>query len=217
MYNLRNSKGSTTIEAALIVPIIFLSIIALIYISVFLYEQAYVKSLADRAAERGTAIWKNPKSDMYLSLVKLKDFEDNDPYWRLGDTNETKKEKKIEEYIRKNLGDYSILQTSDKKGPMNTTDIKFSAKLKNYIVYKKLVVTVKKKFKNPIGDLLSIFGMDTTVVISAESEALVNEPAEFIRSTDFTIDMGKRIDAATGNNLEKIMDKVNSFRDRLSK
>lgn len=211
MYCLKSNKGSTTIEAALIVPVIFLSIIALIYVSIFLYEQAYVKSLSDRAAQRGAAIWKNPKSDMYLGFVRLSDFEENDPYWRLFDTNKSTKEEKIEQYIKESLKTYSILQSRDKDVPMNTTDIEFSAQVKNYIVYKKLIVTVNKKFKLPIGSALNIFGMDNTFVISSKSEALIHEPAEFIRSTDFTIDMGKRIDAKTGNHMQKIMDKVNGF------
>lgn len=211
MYDLKSNKGSTTIEAALIFPVIFLTIITLIYVSVFLYEQANVKSLADRAAERGAAIWKNPESDMYISLVRLGDFKYNDPYWRLFDLNKGSKEEKIEEYIKKSLAEYSILRSRDKEGPMNTTDIEFSAEVKNYIVYKKLTVTVDKKFKLPLGNGLAFLGIDNTIKISAKSEALVNEPAEFIRSTDLAIDMGKRIDALTGNYLEKTMDKVNKF------
>lgn len=211
MYDLKSNKGSTTIEAALIFPVIFLTIITLIYVSVFLYEQAYVKSLADRAAERGAAIWKNPESDMYISLVKLGDFKYNDPYWRLIDLNKSSKEKKIGEYIKKSLDEYSILRSRDKEGPMNTTDIEFSAEVKNYIVYKKLTVTVDKKFKLPVGNGLAFLGIDNTIKISAKSEALVNEPAEFIRSTDLAIDMGKRVDALTGNHLEKTMDKVYKF------
>lgn len=213
MYFLESKKGSTTIEAALIFPIIFLSIIALIFVCIFLYEQAYMKSLADRAAERGAAIWKNPQSDMTISLVKLEHFKDNDPYWRIYDTNKSKKEEKIEQYLKKSLSQYSILQSRDKDAPMNTTDIEFSANLKNYIVYKKLVVTVKKKFKLPIGNILNVFGIDNTITIYAESETVINEPAEFIRNADFAIDMGKRIDALTGNNIEKIRDKVTSFLD----
>ncbi len=212
MYDLKSNKGSTTIEAALIFPVIFLTIIALIYVSVFLYEQAYLKSLADRAAERGAAIWKNPESDMYISLVNLIDFKYNDPYWRLFDLNKDSKEEKIEEYIKKSLDEYSILRSKkDQKSPMNTTEIDFSAEVKNYIVYKKLIVTVDKKFKLPLGNGLAFLGIDNTIKISVKSEALVNEPAEFIRSTDLAIDMSKRIDALTGNHLEKTMDKVYKF------
>ncbi|AEV68358.1 TadE/TadG family type IV pilus assembly protein [Acetivibrio clariflavus] len=213
MYNLKSKKGSTTVEAALIIPIIFLSIITLIYVSIFLYEQAYIKSLADRAAERGAAIWKNPESDMYISLVKLEHFKDNDPYWKVIDYKEKSKKEKVENYIKNSLKQYSILQSGDKKVPMNTTDIQFDVEVKNYLVYKKLTVTVKKNFKLPIGNILSIFGIGNTVSIQAKSEALINDPSEFIRNTDFAIDMGKRIDNLTGNNFEKIKDKVNNFLD----
>ncbi|NLL06230.1 MAG: pilus assembly protein [Clostridiaceae bacterium] len=213
MYGSKSEKGSTTIEAALIFPVIFLTIVSLVYVSVFLYEKAYIKSIANRAVERGAAIWKNPETDMYISLVKPGDFKNNDPYWRLIDLNKTAKEEKVENYIKKHLDEYSILRSRDKKGPMNTTDIEFSAELKNYLVYKKLIVTVDKKFELPLGNGLAFLGINNTVKISAKSEAIVNEPAEFIRSTDLAIDMGKRIDALTGNHLEKTMDKVNKFID----
>lgn len=211
MNNLKRNKGSMTVEASLIFPVIFLAIIALIYITVFLYEQAYVKSIADRAVERGAAIWKNPESDMYIGLVELNDFKENDPYWRIYDTNKATKEAKIESYIENSLKNYSIFLMRDKKGNMDKNQITVEAKAKNYIVYKKLTVTVKKKFKLPIGNALSAFGIDNIVEISAKSEALINEPAEFIRSTDLAMDIGKRIDNATGNHIKNIKDKLASF------
>lgn len=211
MYSLKRNKGSMTVEASLIFPVIFLAIIALIYITVFLYEQAYVKSIADRAAERGAAIWKNPKSDMYIGLVKLNDFKENDPYWRIADTNKATKEAKIESYIETSLKKYSIFLMRDKDGNMDKNQVTVDAQVRNYVVYKKLTVNVKKKFKLPIGNALSAFGLDNIVEISAKSEALINEPAEFIRSTDFAMDVGKRIDDATGNRMEKVKDKLGGF------
>ncbi|HOQ01203.1 MAG TPA: pilus assembly protein [Acetivibrio clariflavus] len=213
MYNLKSKRGSTTVEAALIFPIVFLSIITLVYITIFLYEQAYLKSLADRAVERGAAIWKNPESDMYISLVKLEHFKDNDLYWKVFDYKEESKKKKVENYIGNSLKQYSIFQSGDKKNPKNNVDIQFDVEVKNYLVYKKLTVTVKKNIKLPVGNILNIFGLENTVSIQAKSEALINDPAEFIRNTDFAIDLVKRIDNLTGNNLEKIIDKINNFLD----
>ncbi len=215
MNNLKNNKGSMTVEASLIFPVIFLIVVGLIYITVFLYEQAYVKSLADRASERGAAIWKNPESDMQIGMVKLEDFQENDPYWRLYDGNIAAKENSIEAYITNLLAEYSILKNKDSAGKV--TGITVNAEVKNYIVYKKLTVNVIKSFDLPLGNALSIFGIERTVSISAKSEALIYEPAEFIRTTDFVIDMGERVDDATGNNFEKIRNKVLSFLEGIGK
>ncbi|OQA16024.1 MAG: TadE-like protein [bacterium ADurb.Bin363] len=211
MNNLKSSKGSMTVEASLIFPVIFLIIIGLIYITIFLYEQAYVKSLADRAAERGAAIWKNPKCDMQIGLVKLEDFEAKDPYWRFYDGDTDTKEDNIEVYIRNLFEDYSILKNRDSSGKID--GITVSAEVKNYIVYKKLTVKAIKSYNLPLGNALGIFGIDRTVNISAKSEAIIYEPAEFIRSTDFIMDMGERVDDTAGNHFEKIRDKVISFLD----
>lgn len=211
MSNFNNNKGNMTVEAALIFPVIFLIIVALIYITIFLYEQAYVKSLADRAAERGAAVWKNREMNMDIGLVKLEDFRDNDPYWRLYDYNKAAKEKNIEAYINSLLMDYSILKNRDPSGKI--TGISVNAEVKNYIIYKKLSVNVIKSFNLPVGNALSMFGIDRTFTISAKSEALIYEPAEFIRTTDFIIDMGEKVDDATGNNFEKIRNKVVKFLD----
>lgn len=215
VHIMRNRKGSTTVEAAMIFPIIFFIVIALIYVSIFLYEQAFLKSLADRAAEKGVNMW-NSGSDMYIGLVQPKDFEEIDPYWRLIDLEKNTKEDNIETYIKEELEKYSIIKSKDSK-VRNTTEIEVNANVKNYVIYKKLTVDISKKIKLPIGNKLSDFGIDNTITISVCSEAIVNEPAEFIRSTDFAIDITKRIDNATGNNVQKVMDKVNGFISNIKK
>lgn len=51
----KSQKGSTTVEAALLVPVIFLSIIAVIFVGLLLSERCSMQAAADYASSAGKA------------------------------------------------------------------------------------------------------------------------------------------------------------------
>lgn len=55
MLFIKPQKGSATVEAALIFPVIFLSIIAVIYVGLLLCERCSMQSAADYASAAGNA------------------------------------------------------------------------------------------------------------------------------------------------------------------
>ena len=81
----KKNRGSMTIEAALIVPVIIISLILLVYICIFMYQQAYIKSLSNTAAERGAAVWANPSKDLYVEFVDREGLSNTPLYWRVGE------------------------------------------------------------------------------------------------------------------------------------
>jgi len=91
------------------------------------------------------------------------------------------KEEKIEKYAGYLLSDSPIL------GEPIELEIEAGI-VEDYIVYKKLRVSVKAKYKNPFSSLLRV------ITIKAHSDAVINEPVEFIRTTDFVIDVVKEVD-----------------------
>ena len=97
------------------------------------------------------------------------------------------KQSKIEEYTKYLMSRVSILdkpETLDVTARMET----------DYIIYKKIRVTVEAEYKNPFAPVLRVFGLKDTITIRVHSEAVVNEPVEFIRTTDFALDVVKEID-----------------------
>jgi len=85
---LRSKKGSMTVEAALIFPIIFFALLATMYVVFMIYEHAYVQSLANEAAYRGSAVWSHSERNMETGYVSVENYglSLGDLYWRIRDS-----------------------------------------------------------------------------------------------------------------------------------
>ncbi|MCX7921387.1 MAG: pilus assembly protein [Clostridia bacterium] len=206
-------RGSLTVEAALIVPVMLLCVVAVIYICILLYQQVYVQSLASDAAERGAAVWTNPSKDMFMEQIKKEQMKQTSLYWRLfeSDSKKEEKRKRIKEYVNYQIQKYSILgrnNSDNKNNQLNFDNVKVECKTEDWIVYKKLVVSIDHKYPMPFGKMLSNFGIDANYTVTGKAEVVINEPTEFIRNTDFLLDTVQEIDNKTGNNLQNLRDKV---------
>lgn len=219
---LKPNRGSMTIEAALIVPAVIISLIVLVYICLMLYQQAYIKSLANTAAERGAAVWANPSKDMYLEFIDRESIGNTSLYWRIGEFLSGKEKQKkyeiVNGFVLSNISKYSVFDKDRGKMTLKYTDNKLNVKcdLADYVIYKKLKVTIEEEYTLPISNMLNSFGFNLEFKISASSESVVNDPVEFVRNTDFVIDSVREIDQKTGGKLEGIVEKVTGTFDKLS-
>jgi len=198
----KSSKGSFTVEATIVFSTVIFSIIAVIFICLLLYQQALIQSLASRTAERGAMIWGSPDKDMYIGRITQADMKDTDPYWRFIDTKKESREKRIADYIDTQIDSFSVLpRVKDNSEPkINITD---------FVIYKKINVTITERYEIPAFSFLKMFGIDNKLEIKGRSEAVINEPVEFIRNTDFVMDTGREIDRKVFNG------KLSSFKDGL--
>ncbi len=188
---LESNRGSLTVEATIVIPVVIFTLIALILIGEFLYQQSYIQSVADRTVCRGAEVWNNPSKDMIMGYISKDKMKDVCLYWRIPFLESSKarntKQSKIEEYTKYLMSRVSIL---DKPDSLDVT-----ARMEtDYIIYKKIRVTVEAEYKNPFAPVLRVFGLKDTITIRVHSEAVVNEPVEFIRTTDFALDVVKEID-----------------------
>lgn len=208
------TRGSFTVEASILMPVIFLCIIAVVYISLLLYQMALVQAISDRSAERGTATWSNPRKDISTGLIAKEELKSGGIYWRLLDINRDEKVKRLDTYFVKQMGHFDVLKGSYSVSP---------PEVKDYIIYKKLVLNTESRYKLPFGKLLSCFGLEEHVSFKTRSEAMINEPVEFIRNTDLIIDLEQEVElcnegaAKLGNTIrgymQKIIEKVADFFD----
>lgn len=188
-----SNRGSMTIEASILFSLIFFCIIALIYAGLLLYQQAYLQSLVDRTAQMGALSWNSPKRDMYIGRITESDLNNKDLYWRIVDSSKGDKEKKIINFISSHIGTFGLLRAKSQD---------MTARVDNCAIYNKLNVKATQTYYLPVGKLLRIFGLDETFAISAEGEAIIQEPAEFVRNTDFILDTGKKLDRKTGGHIQ---------------
>lgn len=222
-----NNSGSMTVEASLVFPVIFLAIVTIIYICILLYQQAYLKSLANHAAERGAACWSNISkmeisSDNYrIETGRLEDSEEllnTSLYWRITKAYEEEKIKNLKTYIIHKLKKNNILESQISKESTDRDGIndRIDIWLKDYIVYKELNVKIKDSYRIPLGNILRVFGLDGKYNIEIHSRAVIDDPIEFIRSTDFIVDTLKEYEG-TGELMDKFKEAVDRVKENIEK
>jgi hypothetical protein len=208
------NRGSITVEASIIVPLVILSIVALIYIGIVLYQRAQLRSAADMAAETGATVWSDLKADTGTGRVEMSDVGRGSLYWRLVDTGRDEKLKRITVFTENALRKGRLL---------NAATTKVRADIKDYIVYKKLEVVVENTYELPLGSLLRLFGASGCFSIKVKSESVIDEPVELIRNVDFAIDLEKELEdrfpelknlrEKTRDTLTGVKGKINEFLD----
>lgn len=211
-------KGSMVVEASIVVPIIIICIFIVIYITVLLYQKTYIQSIADKTAERGALLWSNAAKNMDIGMITKANLNKAGLYRSLGvfDYYKERKINLIKSYAEKRIGNFNVLQRIEPKDASRIT-----IKLKDYIIYKKLEVTIKETYKIPIGKLLGLFGSSGNYIIEAKSETIINEPSELIRNSDFLIDIERELEnenpglkdlgEKSRGIVDNIKNKINSF------
>lgn len=202
-------KGSITAEASIIVPLVILSIAAVIYIGLLLYQRSLVQSAAEMAAEAGASAWASGTEAIRTSRPTDPGSDDFRLYRRIFDSDKEERLRKIEEYA-------VALSTRNEIVPSSGTAAE--AAVLDYAVYRKLEVTVTKHYKMPLGKLVKLFGGSDSVAISVKAVSTINDPAELIRTADLVIDIEKKLEDRFPE-LKKIGDKtretLNEIKDRL--
>lgn len=186
--DVRNNKGengSATVEASIIVPLVILSIVAAIYMGLLLYQRALVQSAAEAAAEAGASAWSSGNCNVVLVKPDKGSFEKFKLYRRLYDSDKESRLKNIEEYALNMAGRHELIQPVESSA---------EAVLRDYAVYRKLEVKICKTYSLPLGKFVKIFGGSETIKIEVKAISTIDEPVELIRTTDFIIDIEKKLE-----------------------
>jgi len=85
-------NGEIIVETAIIFPLVFLVVIAVLYICMILFERAYMQSLADLAVQRGSIIWRNQEKDISIGSLAKEDIKKGGLYWQLIDFQNNEKD-----------------------------------------------------------------------------------------------------------------------------
>ncbi|HHV99112.1 MAG TPA: hypothetical protein GXX36_06000 [Clostridiaceae bacterium] len=209
--NVTGCEGSIVVEAAIVVPIIILSLIAIIYVSFLTFQKAYLQLLADRTAEKGAHFWKN----RYSNVETGRDYkicpEGMELYWWLWDTSNEEKRNKLESYLESRAGKYSIIKAVDRKA---------SVSLLNYVIGKKVRVVIEESYIIPGADLLKMFGIKNVYKIKAVSESMISDPDELIRNVDLLIDIERELEEKypeLRDTRDKIQSTLESIHDSVKK
>ncbi len=199
------NRGSITVEASIIVPVVILSIAAVIYMGLLLYQRAVIQSAAVTAAADGAVVWSSGIGEIGTGGISGGSFEKIKLYRRIYDSDGDACLEKIEEYAASLAGKGELLK------PADTT---IHAEVQDYAVCRKMVVGITKSYEVPLGRFLRLFGGSGSVTISAKGSSMLDEPVELIRNTDFMIDLEKELEK-NNPELKNLGDKARGAMNRI--
>ncbi|WP_025026473.1 TadE/TadG family type IV pilus assembly protein [Caldalkalibacillus mannanilyticus] len=212
----KDERGSFTIEAAIIFPVIFFVTIMFIIFSLYIYQKVQLYYIANQMAERAAYVWSNSHKDPITGEIQgasgaitpdnTKEFLNRNQrdglYWRVGELlgivygAVTRTESPAQTAMNFSKG--SAVGASSSKSGEKLTRIIDSGMLpagvsgnityKNYVVYRSIEVELSNPLKLP-PFLEKIVGNS----VKAQATSTITEPVEFIRNVEFVRMYSKRV------------------------
>lgn len=188
IFNNKTNTGSITVEAAFVMPIVILTIFALIYLALYLHDICRIQAVTDMILYKGGLTVKH-EANVITGEVDYENINDRGIFYSLlGST--TEEEEQIRYYFGQELS----------KGL-------FLAKIKevNIEVDKlKLTVSVEADINVSLPGIKYLFEPFSNTVIKGEFP--VHNPAETIRCTEVILETGSSI-----KGVDELKEKIEDF------
>lgn len=211
----RYDKGSYTVEASMIFPLIVFVVLALLFAFLYMQQKAALISAASFAAQQGAELWQDSRRSMENGEVNKADSADSIGY-RVFDNllfstktfegyfeQESAVNGKKKLVLKMDAGDSLPGQKAALIGealcnriestvlkPKNT---KLRITYTNNALRGRLSVEIIQEIKVPLGGIKAFFDGKDTLTLSGQSTAAVTEPAEYIRNIDLAIELSKKL------------------------
>lgn len=210
MRSPKKLKGSMLVEAAIIYPMFFMILVAIIFIAIGMYQQSSARYAADTAAREASRYLVNQqvalgngykvvngnlvspsKPSLYASMFAVP-FGDKTTYSRkTAETFTTSakdaKLKDIEAYA---------LQLYQERSVFPPSEFYVTIETKNFVLYRHIQVNITATYRTGIGFIDAMLGdYQHGYIVSAKSTATIKEEAELIRNIDFVGDYAMRVPA----------------------
>ncbi|WP_110933732.1 TadE/TadG family type IV pilus assembly protein [Paenibacillus bouchesdurhonensis] len=205
MKLLRNKDGNFTIEASLVFPVIFFTILLLMFFCMYLYQNAVLGHTSAVAAERSAYTWDNSYRDPRTGAYE--EGKQDSIYWRLNDDGMLQL---LFGWLGGNSSVVLELPNGDESGialPMkklgNTgreipAGMKGQMQYDNRLLSRKVSVSLNRYV--PLSPLEAVIG---DVMQSGYSAAYVVEPTEWIRTVELVRYYGAKFKGSGTEHIHK--------------
>lgn len=175
---LSESRGSTTIEASIIFPVIMFMLFGLVFCTMYVYHRLVVLDSVIYAAKERAVTWDNSSKDLETGSIRGS-WANDGLYWRIfndlpGSRLVTQKRSKALSLVCGRLKNGIF-----KLGGPDRIDVTYD----NSIVNRTVSVGVSQNVLLPGRWLAGLLGPD----IAAAAQSEVSEPVEFIRNFDLGV------------------------------
>jgi hypothetical protein len=192
----KRERGSVTVEMTIVFPIVFLTIVGMIYMSIVKYQNIVTATAAMQTAARAAANWNtiggNPDNgdagwytreyDGIKVLIPRPNYSEHDPYGSILDLRSANREKNTADYMSWIMsGNPEIFDDAEITGTP-TAD-------KSGLLQKYITVSIKKTYINPLGNLLESVGIASRESRTITAKAPLNTPTEFIRNVSYIMEL----------------------------
>ena len=184
----KKAKGSFTIEAALIMPIILFVILAITYLSFYLHDICRINALVDNALYRAQFLIKH-EVDFMTSEINYHDINDRGVFYSIFG-NAEKEEEDIKEYVAVLLERGLLLA--------HITDINVSVKGSD------INISVQIKIKLPFKGAFNYIGSNEALTVEAFGK--IHNSTESVRISEVVLDTGSKI-----KGMDKLKKKFEKF------
>lgn len=197
-------RGSLTVEAALVVPIVIIAVLVMLYVMLIMFQACIMQLTANSIAETAAEQAVSPNKSIYSEVISKNQIIHEGLYRRW---SQGIRQQELEAEARNILKANSILESEDTR-----IEIKSS----NHIITQGVIVRLDCKYKNPLSTLTAIWGLKKEIGITVCAKATVDDPVEFTRNCDFIIDTASKIPAISEFQ-NKWLDIVNRIIDYINK
>jgi len=191
-------SGHSTLEYALLMPIIFICVFACIVVFLILYQKAIVQNIAEEAAQSMSRQWGYnplPVEELNSGVYKRETYENREVYWNLKLLFSEKKKQDAREYIEKNIKGAGLLKpynsqvTANNTVPDTTVNVEITPGLPAV-----LTIEIKAAYMMPAKNLLRLIGIGDCLIIKANARSLIFDPKDMINTTDYVYQLLRSTD-----------------------
>lgn len=196
----RKECGSVEVEATIILPITILSVILLLYLSLFMFQRANLQACLETAL----VYYKNTATDTYVTKNELLEYSVTDEK-SIASGNSYLADRVLNPYrggvvdiISDAAGAGGELDLDNKDNfekyfrsiagnMLFDENLELTIDYSNYLLYRQLKVTATQKVAAPIN--FNMLGVENEYVISATAFVNVVDSDNMIRNVDYAIDL----------------------------
>lgn len=207
----KNESGLAVVEAAILLPVCILMVVAIYYAAIFMCQKANMQANLQNAL----IYYKNVDSDTYVSADADMDFtrtkDDSTKISAKGSSYSVSSSlfpyrffsmkfnnDDFESFFRSMSG-YMFFDSGD--------NITLTTDTSNYVIYKTIKVTAEQTVMPAVS--MSLIGLSDSLTISSTCEVVITNSDDFIRNVDFITDLLR--DTKLGQKASELVDKAAEF------
>jgi len=186
---LKGQSGSTTIEYAIVLPMVFACVIGCITIFLLLYQKAMLQSTAENLAESVARQWNYESlnySEINHGVFEKSTFNKREVYWNLKFFKHKSKAEAFEQYCHKAIENKGLLKLYREEGRIKSpeVEVKYHAGFPSYVTVK-----IKATYYLPGASMLWLLGMGESITIQTEAQCHVHDSKDMINTADYVVQL----------------------------